>query len=51
MEKFTIFWFRRDLRVEDNRGLYEALRGKNKVIPIFIYDTGIIDGYQRMITD
>ena len=30
MEKFTIFWFRRDLRIEDNRGLYEALREKIK---------------------
>tara|TARA_B100001057_G_scaffold200001_2_gene200691 strand:- start:4220 stop:5527 length:1308 start_codon:yes stop_codon:yes gene_type:complete len=42
-EKFTIFWFRRDLRLEDNKGLYKALKGTNKVIPIFIYDTEIID--------
>ena len=42
-EKFTIFWFRRDLRLDDNKGLYEALKGTNKVIPIFIYDTEIID--------
>ena len=43
MEKFTIFWFRRDLRINDNKGFFEALNGKNKVIPIFIYDTEIID--------
>jgi len=43
MEKFTIFWFRRDLRIDDNKGFFEALNGKNKVIPIFIYDTEIID--------
>ena len=47
MEKFTVFWFRRDLRLEDNRGLYEALKGTNKVIPIFIYDTEIIDKLPR----
>ena len=43
MEKFTVFWFRRDLRIDDNKGFFEALNGKNKVIPIFIYDTNIID--------
>ena len=43
MEKFTIFWFRRDLRINDNKGFYEALKGSNKVIPIFIYDNNILD--------
>ncbi len=43
MEKFSIFWFRRDLRINDNKGFFEALNGKNKVIPIFIYDSKIID--------
>ncbi len=47
MEKLTIFWFRRDLRLEDNKGLYKALKGPNKVIPIFIYDTEIIDQLQK----
>ena len=47
MEKFTVFWFRRDLRLEDNRGLYEALKGSNRVIPIFIYDNRIIDKLQK----
>ena len=47
MEKYTIFWFRRDLRLEDNKGLYEALKGPNKVIPIFIYDTEITDKLQK----
>ena len=42
MEKYTVFWFRRDLRLEDNAGLYAALSGKNKVLPIFIFDTEII---------
>jgi deoxyribodipyrimidine photo-lyase len=47
MEKFTIFWFRRDLRIHDNRGLYEALNGSNRVIPIFIYDTEITDKLKK----
>jgi len=42
-EKVTIYWFRRDLRVHDNKGLYHALKGSNKVVPIFIFDTQIIN--------
>ena len=42
MEKFTIFWFRRDLSIEDNHGFFKALSGKNKVIPIFIFDENIL---------
>ena len=42
MEKFTLFWFRRDLRIEDNCGLYNALKGVNKVIPLFIFDKSIL---------
>jgi deoxyribodipyrimidine photo-lyase len=42
MEKYTIFWFRRDLRIVDNHGFYKALSGKNKVIPIFIFDEHIL---------
>ena len=42
MEKYTVFWFRRDLRIDDNAGLYAALKGANKVLPIFIFDTAII---------
>ena len=42
MEKYTIFWFRRDLRIEDNHGLFKALSGKNRVIPIFIFDNKIL---------
>jgi len=39
----NIFWFRRDLRLEDNAGLYHALKSKNPVLPIFIFDTNILD--------
>lgn len=39
----TVFWFRRDLRLTDNAGLYHALRDNKNVIPIFIFDTEILD--------
>lgn len=43
MIKTSIFWFRRDLRLTDNCGLYNALKSGNKIIPIFIFDTNILD--------
>ena len=39
----SIFWHRRDLRIEDNAGLYKALSKSTKVLPIFIFDTTILD--------
>jgi deoxyribodipyrimidine photo-lyase len=39
----TIFWFRRDLRLDDNAGLYRALKSGNPVLPIFIFDKEILD--------
>jgi deoxyribodipyrimidine photo-lyase len=39
----TLFWFRRDLRLEDNHGLYQALKTNDPVLPIFIFDTTILD--------
>lgn len=39
----SVFWFRRDLRLEDNAGLYHALRSNNPVLPVFIFDTNILD--------
>jgi len=43
MRTLTLFWFRRDLRLEDNRGLYHALRENENVLPLFIFDDDIID--------
>ena len=43
MEKVNIFWFRRDLRLEDNIGLFKALNDEQKVLPIFIFDRNILD--------
>ncbi len=42
-ESINIFWFRRDLRLEDNSGLSEALASGKPVLPIFIFDTEILD--------
>ncbi len=45
-EKVSIFWYRRDLRFEDNVGLYHALyQAKlqgHTVLPIFIFDKTIL---------
>ncbi|WP_334058810.1 cryptochrome/photolyase family protein [Polaribacter sp. P097] len=38
----TVFWFRRDLRLDDNIGFYNALKSENKVLPIFIFDKEIL---------
>jgi len=38
----AIFWFRRDLRLEDNIGLFHALNSGFAVLPIFIFDTTIL---------
>ncbi|WP_215223199.1 cryptochrome/photolyase family protein [Echinicola shivajiensis] len=43
MEKVCIFWFRRDLRLEDNTGLFYACQNETNVLPIFIFDTSILD--------
>ncbi|MCB0663547.1 MAG: deoxyribodipyrimidine photo-lyase [Saprospiraceae bacterium] len=43
MSKISIFWFRRDLRLEDNAGLYHALKGEHPVLPLFIFDKNILD--------
>ncbi len=41
--KVAIFWFRRDLRLDDNIGLHHALNGKDPVLPIFIFDKAILE--------
>lgn len=42
-ETISLFWFRRDLRIIDNNGLYEALKSGDTILPIFIFDTDIIE--------
>ncbi|WP_282054758.1 cryptochrome/photolyase family protein [Maribacter luteus] len=41
-KKVSIFWFRRDLRLDDNVGLAQALKSASHVLPIFIFDKEIL---------
>lgn len=45
--KINLFWFRRDLRLADNTGLYKALEGGLPVLPVFIFDDNILDELPR----
>ena len=53
-QRINIFWFRRDLRLDDNHGLFKALTSSNKVLPIFIFDTEILkqfpDKYDKRLS-
>ncbi|EDM43507.1 deoxyribodipyrimidine photolyase-class I [unidentified eubacterium SCB49] len=42
-DKVNVFWFRRDLRLDDNLGFFKALHGKYPVLPIFIFDSEILN--------
>src|SRR5689334_2027676 len=46
MQAVNIFWFRRDLRLYDNAGLYHALKAGMPVVPIFIFDRNILDSLE-----
>jgi deoxyribodipyrimidine photo-lyase len=39
----NVFWFRRDLRVDDNKGFFQALNSNSEVLPLFIFDKNILD--------
>jgi deoxyribodipyrimidine photo-lyase len=43
LPEVNIFWFRRDLRLDDNAGLYRALSAGKPVLPIFVFDKNILD--------
>ena len=47
--RISIFWFRRDLRLNDNHGLYQALSSGRPVLPIFIFDKEILDKLDKPI--
>lgn len=46
MNKVSIFWFRRDLRLQDNTGLYYAYNQEKNVLPLFIFDKNILDALE-----
>lgn len=41
--EISVFWFRRDLRLNDNAALYHSLKSDHPVLPLFIFDTNILD--------
>lgn len=43
----SFFWFRRDLRLEDNIGLFYALQSEYPVIPLFIFDEAILNSLPK----
>jgi len=47
MSKKTLFWFRRDLRLHDNTGLFKALSEEKNVLPVFILDTNILEKLEK----
>ncbi|MCX2719791.1 cryptochrome/photolyase family protein [Lentiprolixibacter aurantiacus] len=42
-QEVCLFWFRRDLRIEDNAGLFSALKSGYPVLPLFIFDSEILN--------
>jgi deoxyribodipyrimidine photo-lyase len=43
LKPVTVFWLRRELRLNDNQGLYEALKDSTEVLPVFIFDKIILN--------
>jgi deoxyribodipyrimidine photo-lyase len=43
-----LMWFRRDLRVDDNAALYQALRACRQVVCVFVFDREILDPLPRV---
>ena len=39
----ALFWHRRDLRIQDNAGLYKALKNNTEVVPVFVFDQTILE--------
>lgn len=47
--KLNIFWFRRDLRIEDNTALFHALQSEHPILPIFIFDSAILEKLENKV--
>lgn len=45
----NIFWFRRDLRLFDNTGLFQALSSGKPVLPVFIFDKNILEKLEKPV--
>lgn len=47
MNKRSLYWFRRDLRLEDNRALFQCVQESENITPIFIFDENILEKLQK----
>ena len=47
MNKTSIVWLRRNLRLHDNKSFAAALRNSDKILPIFIFDTTILERFKN----
>ncbi|PXV68197.1 deoxyribodipyrimidine photo-lyase [Dysgonomonas alginatilytica] len=47
MKEISIFWFRRDFSIDDNAGLFHALKQTQNVMPIFIFDPNILNMFEK----
>ncbi|MDW8113917.1 MAG: deoxyribodipyrimidine photo-lyase [candidate division WOR-3 bacterium] len=45
MYKRVIFWFKRDLRIDDNEGFYQAYKNSLEIIPIFIFIPELLEKF------
>ncbi|RFS24557.1 deoxyribodipyrimidine photo-lyase [Chitinophaga silvatica] len=53
-QQVVLCWLRRDLRLDDNAALYHALKSGFPVVPVFVFDTNILndltDKHDRRVT-
>ncbi|MGX6960332.1 MAG: cryptochrome/photolyase family protein [Rickettsia endosymbiont of Pentastiridius leporinus] len=47
MNKISIVWLRRNLRLRDNKSFAAAIRNSDKILPIFIFDTTILERFKN----
>lgn len=45
--EMTVFWFKRDLRTEDNTGLFHAIKDSREVLPVYVLDDDILSNYPK----
>lgn len=43
----SLFIFRQDLRIHDNTGLIKAIKESKEIIPVFIFDTNVLDTFPK----
>lgn len=48
-KEVSIYWFRRDLRLDDNTALIKACSSGFPVVPIFIFDRNILDKLDKPV--